>query len=68
MSRGVIGFPKSVEVVRCKDCIWSKKPTPEQLEKYGLLDDALLCKFWKDKKGRWPFDYCSYGICRTELL
>lgn len=61
-------FPKMVEVVRCENCIWSKKPTPEQLAKYGLVDCALLCKFWKDKKGRWPFDYCSYGTCRTELL
>lgn len=60
------GFPKVTEVVRCADCIWSKKPTDKQKEKYGLLDEALLCRFFRDKNGRWPFDYCSYGQCHLE--
>lgn len=59
--------PKMVECT-CEECIWAKKPTEKQKEKYGLLDEALLCRFWKDKHGRWPFDYCSYGTLRTELL
>ena len=67
MEYGAIKFPERVKVVRCDECIYSKKPTDKQRERHGLLNEALLCRFWKDKKGRWPFDYCSYGQCKEAV-
>lgn len=51
-------------VGRCKDCIFSRTPTKENLKEFrgGIIEykDVCMCAFLENPEPRWGDDFCSY--------
>ena len=51
----VIKDAPSIDIVRCKECRWGKPYSDKQLECDALGLGGL----------KFPDDFCSYGVCKT---